>query len=71
MIYLGQVMFFKSLILAFWIAFKEAREAGHIDRAWQSLVARFKREWNRRRAKQPLMLTDQRSEVSHGAGPLE
>lgn len=71
MIYLGQVMFFKSLILAFWIAFKEAREAGHIDRAWQSLVARFKREWDRRRAEQPLMLTDQRTDLAKGLGSVE
>lgn len=61
MAYLAQVVFLKSLMLAAWISFKEAREAGLIDRAWQSLLLRFKQEWDRRRAKQPLMLTDQRT----------
>ena len=63
MSYLAQVMFLKAVILSFWVAFKEAREAGAIDRAWQSLLARFNSEWNRRRAKQPLMLTDQRTDL--------
>lgn len=71
MSYLAQVVFLKSLILAAWISFKEAREAGLIDRAWQSLLLRFKQEWDRRRAKQPLMLTDQRAERGSGSGSVE
>lgn len=69
--HLAYVMFFKALVLSFWVAFQEARQRGAIDRAWADLVARFNREWDRRRAKQPLVLTDQRSEVAKGLGALE
>lgn len=56
MSHLAQVMFYKSLILAAWVGYKEAREAG----AFKRLLIRFQSEWDKRRAKQPLMLTDQR-----------
>jgi hypothetical protein len=71
MSYLAQVMFVKAVILSFWVAYKEAREAGMIDRAWQSLVARFQSEWDRRRAQQPLVLTDQRTDLAKGIRPVE
>lgn len=56
MSHLAQVMFLKSFILAAWAGFKEAREAG----VWRDLLTRFQSEWDRRRAEQPLMLTDER-----------
>ena len=53
------VMFGKAVILAVWVSFDEARQA---KKAEQLLLSRFKREWGNRRAKQPLMLTDQSPE---------
>lgn len=57
---LAIVMFGKAVILTAWQAYKDARESGLIDLKWQRLVLRFQHEWNHRRAKQPLRLTDQR-----------
>ena len=56
MVNIGEVIFWKAVILTGWAAFQEAREARLHDRAWQALVARFQREWDHRRAKQPLQL---------------
>ena len=53
---IGEVIFWKTLVLATWAAFKEAKERGEFER----LLVRFQREWDRRRAQQPLALTDQR-----------
>lgn len=59
--HLGEVIFLKSLALSFWAAFKEAREKGKIKAAQQRLLVIFQREWDRRRASQPRLLTDQRA----------
>lgn len=66
--HLALVMFLKALVLSFWVTVKEAREAGIIDRAWQELLLKFQREWDRRRAEQPLVLTDQRAKKLSGLG---
>ena len=71
MVNIGEVIFWKAVVLTGWSAFQEAREARLHDRAWQALVARFQHEWDRRRAKQPLALTDRRAERLKGFGPLD
>lgn len=58
MVNVGEVMFWKALILSGWAAFQEARERGKFN----ALVIRFQHEWDRRRAKQPLALVDRSSE---------
>lgn len=59
---IGEVMFWKAVILTGWATFQEVRERNAHKRAWDSLVLRFQHEWNRRRAKQPLALVDRSSE---------
>lgn len=71
MVNIGEVIFWKAVVLSGWAAFQEAREARLHDRVWQALVARFQHEWDRRRAKQPLALTDLRAERLKGFGPLD
>lgn len=65
------VMFGKTVVLAGWAAFQEAREANLHKRAWAALVERFQHEWDRRRAEQPLALADLRSERLGNGGPVE
>lgn len=74
------VMFFKSVILAAWAVYAEDRKKrkrkDFVDRRWKerqeaALLARFQAEWDRRRAKQPLALTDRRSDLASGGGAAE
>lgn len=60
---IGWIMFWKAFILALWAAFKEHREKKKAEAVDVELLARFNDEWNRRSAKQPLMLTDRRTDV--------
>ena len=54
---IGEVIFWKCVVLTGWSAFQEAREAELHKAAWARLIELFNREWNRRRAEQPLQLT--------------
>lgn len=56
---IGWIMFWKAVVLTLWASFKEARE----NKVDKELLRRFQEEWDRRRAKRPLMLTDQRSKL--------
>ncbi len=60
---IGWIMFWKALILSLWAAYKEHREKKKAREVDPALVARFNEEWSRRSAKQPLLLTDKRTEV--------
>ena len=70
---IGEIVFWKAFVLTGWTAFQEAREAELDKRAWRALVARFKREWDRRRAEQPLQLTYRPlgSGATESAGTIE
>lgn len=68
---LGVVMFGKAFVLACWAGYKEAREAKLFERAWAELLLRFQQEWDKRRAKQPLLLTYRVSDGSGGSGTVE
>lgn len=58
---IGEIIFWKCLVLAAWESFHEARKAKLHEAAWKALVARFNYEWSRRRAQQPLLLADLRA----------
>lgn len=53
---IGWIMFWKALILTLWSEFQEFRKKRKDRGVDPSLVAAFKEEWDRRRAKQPLAL---------------
>lgn len=53
---IGWIIFWKSLILTLWSEFGEFRQRRKNRGVDPSLVAAFKEEWDRRRAKQPLAL---------------
>ena len=69
--HLAQIIFVKSLILAFIAAYQEARDDGLIERWRKDLLRRFQHEWDRRRAEQPLALTDQRTSSLGSVGTVE
>ena len=53
---LALVIFLKSLVVSLWAYFEDARPD-------KELLARFQHEWDRRRAKKPLLLVDRSSET--------
>lgn len=67
MSHLAQIVFLKSLILAAWAGFQEARE----KKVFSRLLRRFQQEWDRRRAKQPLLLTHEPASISDNIRPVE
>lgn len=54
------IMFWKALILSLYAQYKDKKEQTGVD----PLLAVFNREWSKRRASQPLLLTDQRAKLS-------
>jgi hypothetical protein len=63
MTHLAWVIFWKTLILSVWGTFKEYREKRQSQGVDPRLVALLKHEWDRRSAKQPRLLTDQRTRL--------
>lgn len=55
---IGWVIFFKAIVLAVWAEYKDMRERRKERGVNPALLAAFKEEWDRRRAKQPLALPD-------------
>ena len=66
MLSIGWVMFWKAVVLTFWATIQEIREAKREKGIDPSLLAAFKREWDRRRAKQPLALTYRPADLTDG-----
>ena len=71
MLSIGWVMFWKALILAGWAELKDYRETQKERGVDPSLLAAFQREWDRRRAKQPLTLPDLRARPLDNVGPVD
>lgn len=62
MLSIGWVIFWKALILAVWGDIQEMREAKREGRRSDAFGSILYEEWKRRTAKQPLALTDARSD---------
>ena len=69
------VMFWKGVVLTLWAIGEDALEARKKRKAEQSerdaLLLAFQQEWDRRRAKQPLILIDGRASRFHFRTPPE
>lgn len=63
MVNIGEVIFYKALVLSAWAAFKEVRERRKASGFTPASIAVAQRYWNARCAKQPRLLTDERPHV--------
>lgn len=63
MLSISWVMFWKAVVLATWATYQEIRDERRKKGVEPWLVVAFNKEWQRRRAKQPLALTDRSAET--------
>lgn len=71
MLSIGWVMFWKAVVLTAWATYQEIRDERRRKGVDPILVAIFNHEWQRRRAKQPLALTDRTAEPLHDVRAVE
>lgn len=62
MLSIGWVMFWKAVVLTAWATYQEIRDERRRKGVEPWLVVAFNKEWQRRRAKQPLALPDRSTE---------
>lgn len=71
MLSIGWVMFWKAVVLTAWTTYQEIRDERRRKGVDPLLVAIFNQEWQRRRAKQPLALTDRTAGTLEDGRSLE
>lgn len=71
MLSIGWIMFWKAVVLSAWATYQEIRDERRRKGVDPILIAIFNHEWQRRRAKQPLALTDRTTSSLENVGTLE
>lgn len=74
MLSIGWVVFWKALILAAWASYTEERDrrkARRLPPISKAMLVAFEKEWQRRRAKQPLLLVHRFTDPAESVGPVD
>ena len=67
MLSIGWIMFGKAVVISLWVLIFGDKDE---DAEWKGLLAKFKAEWDRRRAKQPLALTYRPADAPDSVGTV-